>query len=77
MIIVQSTLLRSVEEKDGIRYDSDFSRIEELIKGNTFTRYFSDFGACPSFSVESLIFGDFAVNCWLISKHSAIVIAGL
>ncbi|XP_057768069.1 uncharacterized protein LOC130988282 [Salvia miltiorrhiza] len=34
----QSIVLRSTEEKDGIRADSDFARIEELIKGNTFTR---------------------------------------
>lgn len=55
-------LVQSVEEKDGIQYDSDFSRIEELIKGNTFTRYFSHFGGCPSFSVKSSIFGDFGVG---------------
>ncbi|KAH6761590.1 hypothetical protein C2S52_019023 [Perilla frutescens var. hirtella] len=36
--ITQSTVLRSTEENDGIRYDSDFARIEELIKGSTFTR---------------------------------------
>ncbi|KAG6424175.1 hypothetical protein SASPL_114588 [Salvia splendens] len=34
----QSMVLRSTQEKDGIRYDSDFARIEQLIKGNTFTR---------------------------------------
>ncbi|KAI3446910.1 hypothetical protein Pfo_003575 [Paulownia fortunei] len=34
----QSPMPRSTEEKSGIRYDSDFSRIEELIKGNTFSR---------------------------------------
>lgn len=39
-IFVQSTVLGSTEENDGVRYDSDFARIEELIKGNTFTRYF-------------------------------------
>lgn len=38
-IFVQSTVLGSTEENDGVRYDSDFARIEELIKGNTFTRY--------------------------------------
>ncbi|XP_042065828.1 nuclear pore complex protein NUP1-like [Salvia splendens] len=34
----QSMVLRSTQEKDGTRYDSDFARIEQLIKGNTFTR---------------------------------------
>ncbi|PIN26701.1 hypothetical protein CDL12_00536 [Handroanthus impetiginosus] len=34
----QSPMSRSTEEKGGIRDDSDFSRIEELIKGNTFSR---------------------------------------
>lgn len=36
--ITQSTVLRSTEDNDGIRYDSEFARIEELIKGSTFTR---------------------------------------
>lgn len=45
---VQSMVLRSTQEKDGIRYDSDFARIEQLIKGNTFTRYFFRYiGALP------------------------------
>ncbi|KAG8367422.1 hypothetical protein BUALT_Bualt16G0070200 [Buddleja alternifolia] len=34
----QSVMSRSTEERGGIRYDSEFSRIEELIKGNTFSR---------------------------------------
>ncbi|KAL1554864.1 nuclear pore complex protein NUP1 isoform X1 [Salvia divinorum] len=34
----ESIVLRSTEENDEIRYDSDFARIEELIKGNTYTR---------------------------------------
>ncbi|KAL6519120.1 hypothetical protein OROGR_018440 [Orobanche gracilis] len=34
----QSLMPRSTEEKGVIPYDSDFSRIEELIKGHTFSR---------------------------------------
>ncbi|KAK4430794.1 hypothetical protein Salat_0841100 [Sesamum alatum] len=34
----QSPISRSAEEEGVIRYDSDFSRIEELIKGSTFSR---------------------------------------
>ncbi|KAL3623989.1 hypothetical protein CASFOL_032805 [Castilleja foliolosa] len=34
----QSPMPRSSEEKGGIRYDNEFSRIEELIKGNTYSR---------------------------------------
>ncbi|KAL8502821.1 hypothetical protein ACS0TY_021809 [Phlomoides rotata] len=33
----ESPMHRSSEEKVGARYDSDFARIEELIKGNTFS----------------------------------------
>ncbi|KAL9151312.1 hypothetical protein ABFS82_11G044400 [Erythranthe guttata] len=34
----QSPVLRSTEEDGGMQYDSNFSRIEELIKRNTFSR---------------------------------------
>lgn len=44
---MQSPMPGSTEEKGGIRYDSDFFRIEELIKGNTFSRYFSYFRGLP------------------------------